>query len=289
MTEWYQKSSNALALAGKSGRTQEAYVRALRMLVEHCAKPPEEISEAELEAYFLYRRNTCRWSGNTLRICYCGIRFYFTQVLRREWKLFNYLRAQRESRLPAVLTQEEVHSILGEVRTPHNHAYLATVYSCGLRLQEGLYLEVADIDAERKLIHIHRGKGAKDRYIPLPDTTLAILRRHWRRHRHPRLLFPALGRNGQGAATASAPMAISSVQGAFLSARQAAGITKKDVSIHTLRHSYATHMLESGVNIRTIQQYLGHSSLETTMIYLHLTHKGQEDALTRLNTLMSRL
>jgi len=224
-----------------------------------------------------------------LRICYCGIRFYFVQVLRRDWNLFNFLRAKSESRLPAVLSREEVRAVLGCVRTPHNRAYLSTVYACGLRLQEALYLEVSDIDADRMMIHVHRGKGAKDRFVPLPKKTLDTLRQHWRSHRHLRLLFPAYGRDSRSAGSATQPMAISSVQGAFRAAKGQAGITKKAVSVHTLRHCYATHLLEAGVNLRLIQQYLGHTSLETTMVYLHLTNKGQEDALAHINALMEDL
>jgi site-specific recombinase XerD len=289
MTDWYQKSMHALALNGKAGRTQEAYSRALRMLCEFYGKSPEQISEAELEAYFLRRRNVDRWSANTLRICYCGIRFYFVQVLQRNWVLFNILRAKSESRLPAVLSREEVRALLACVRTAHNRAYLSTVYACGLRLQEALYLEVSDIDADRMMIHVHRGKGAKDRFVPLPKKTLDTLRAHWRGHRHARLLFPAYGRDSRSAASATQPMAISSVQGAFRAAKRRAGITKKAVSVHTLRHCYATHLLESGVNLRVIQQYLGHTSLESTMVYLHLTNKGQEEAVAHINTLMEDL
>ncbi len=196
MTDWYQKSINALALNGKAGRTQEAYSRALRMLCEFYGnKEPQDISEQELEAYFLHRRSVNHWSANTLRICYCGIRFYCVQVLRRDWNLFNFLRAKSESRLPAELSREEVRAVLGCVRTAHNRAYLNTVYACGLRLQEALYLGVSDIDADRMMIHVHRGKGAKDRFVPQPKKTLATLRQHWRIHRHPRLLFPAYGRD----------------------------------------------------------------------------------------------
>lgn len=289
MTDWYQKSMDSLALNGKAERTQEAYSRALRMLCDFYDKAPEEINEAELEAYFLHRRNVDRWSSNTLRICYCGIRFYFTKVLRRDWNLFNFLRAKNESRLPAVLSREEVRALLGGVRTPHNRTFLSTVYACGLRLQEALHLEVTDIDAGRMMVHVHRGKGAKDRFVPLPQATLATLRQHWSRHRNPKLLFPAWGHDSRQASVAATPMAISSVQGAFRAAKEGAGITKKGVSVHTLRHSYATHLLEAGVNLRTIQQYLGHASLETTMVYLHLTTKGQEDAVAHINALMGDL
>ena len=288
-TDWYQQSINALQLNGKGERTQEAYTRALRMLVQFTGKRPEAISEQELEAYFLHRRNRDRWSSNTMRICYCGIRFFFVHVLQRNWHLFQILRAKNESRLPAVLSREEVRALLSAVRTPHNYAFLSTVYACGLRLTEALHLEVSDIDSARMMLHVHRGKGAKDRFVPLPRTALSILRMHWKSHRNARLLFPACGRNGRSAGSAETPMAISSVQGAFRAAKRAAGIAKRAVSIHTLRHSYATHLLEAGVNLRVIQQYLGHSSLESTMVYLHLTAKGNEDAYALIDTVMEDL
>jgi integrase/recombinase XerD len=139
------------------------------------------------------------------------------------------------------------------------------------------------------MLHVHRGKGAKDRFVPLPKTALAILRTHWKTHRNPRLLFPAWGRDSRSAASARTPMAISSVQGAFRAGKRAAAITKRGVSIHTLRHSYATHLLEAGVNLRVIQKNLGHSSLETTMVYLHLTAKGNEDAYALIDGVMEDL
>ena len=206
--DWLQKSVNSLSLNGKAERTQEAYTRALRMLCEFYGnKRPEQITEAELEAYFLRRKNVDRWSSNTMRICYCGIRFYFVNVLARNWQLFNFLRARSESRLPAVLSREEVRALLGCVHTAHNRAFLSTVYACGLRLQEALFLEVSDVDAGRMMIHVHRGKGAKDRFVPLPRASLQVLRTHWRAHRNPRLLFPAYGRDSRSAAGASTPMA----------------------------------------------------------------------------------
>jgi integrase/recombinase XerD len=287
--DWYQQSINALQLNGKGERTQQAYTRALRQLVDFCGKPPAAITEAELEAYFLHRRNVAHWAPNSMRISYCGIRFFFVQVLKRDWHLFQILRAKSESRLPAVLSQEEVRKVLSCVHTPHNYAYLATVYACGLRLTEALNLEVSDIDSSRMMLHVHRGKGAKDRFVPLPKTSLGVLRRHWKTHRNARLLFPALGRDSRSASTADTAMAISSVQGAFRAAKREAGIAKRGVSIHTLRHSYATHLLEAGVNLRVIQQNLGHSSLETTMVYLHLTRKGHEDAYALIDGLMGDL
>ena len=264
----------------------ESYTRALRMLVQFHGKEPASISEAEPETCFLHRRNVDRWSPNTMRICYCGIRFFFVSVLGRDWRLFQYPRARSESRLPAILSREEVRSILSCVRTPHNHAFLSTVYACGLRLQEAMSLEISDIDAQRMMIHVHRGKGAKDRFVPLPHATLTVLRAHLKRHRNPCLLFPAYGRDSRSGGTSTTPMAKSSVQGAFRRAKHEAGIHKTPVSVHTVRHAYATHLLEAGVNLRVIQKYLGHSSIETTTLYLHLTRKGEENAYALINTVM---
>ena len=286
MNDYFNCSMAALQLAGMSERTQAAYTRHVRKIAEFHNKTPDLITEKELEQYFLHRINVDEWSPNTMKICYCGIKFFFINVLKRDWHIFSILKAQTERRLPAVLTRDEIDSIFKKIQTLHNLTYLTTVYSCGLRLQEGLYLQVSDIDGKRKMIHIHRGKGAKDRYVPLPENTLQMLRRYWATHRNPVLIFPALGRDGKGAPSAKHPMAIDSVQGAFRKAKYKAGVTKRHVAIRTLRHSFATHLLEAGVNIRAIQRYMGHAQLDTTMIYLHLTHAGEQNAYEIINALM---
>jgi integrase/recombinase XerD len=159
----------------------------------------------------------------------------------------------------------------------------------GLRRHAALFLQVSDIDGPRLQGHVHRGKGAKDRYAPLPKETLALLRTSWNTHRHPTWLFPATGRDHTQSPTAPSPMCRSSVQSAFRKAKQRAGMTNMGVAIHTLRHAYATHWREAGVHPRRIQRSLGHTQLETTMLYLHLTHKGHEDAYERLNALLHGL
>jgi integrase/recombinase XerD len=285
--DYFVRSMRALQLGGMSERTQEAYTRAVRMLVEFCGKPPEQITEIELEEYFLHRRNVDKWSASTLRIAYSGVRFFFTHVLERDWHLFTYLHAKRAQQLPCILDRDEVYQVLRGIRTFHNYACLATIYACGLRVSEALALQIADIDGKRRMLHVHRGKGAKDRYVPLPDETYQLLRRYWATHRNPVFIFPAVGRGHQQASTSTQPMAISSVQGAFREAARAAGTNKRRVSIHTLRHCYATHLLEAGVNVRVVQRYMGHSKLETTMIYLHLTRKGTEDACAIINQTMN--
>jgi len=289
MNDWYERSMNALKLAGLAERTQEHYTRQVRLLVDFYGKTPDLVSEEELQEYLLYRKNSGKWSGGAMRICYSALRFFFEKVLQRNWHFFVYLRAERARKLPAVLSKQEISSILSLLRTPQNHAFIFTVYSCGLRLQEALNLQVGDIDSDRMMIHVHRGKGAKDRMVPLSQQTLAVLRAYWKTHRNPRLIFPALGRGRNQGPTAEIPVAKGSVQGALRLAVREAGITKRFVHIHTLRHSYATHLLEEGVNLRVIQRYLGHARIETTMIYLHLTSRGHDDAVQVINRLMAEI
>lgn len=286
MTPLRQQMINVLQLSGKSERTQQSYVREVRLLAQFYRKSPDRISEHELQRYLLHRKNTDGLAPSSMRICYTGIRLFYHHVLGHDWKTLDLLRVQSEHRLPAILSLEEVHRLLNAATPLHNRVYFTTVYSCGLRLHEALSLQVSDIDSPRDMVHIHRGKGAKDRYVPLPHDTLELLRLYWKTHRNPTWLFPATGRHHQHMATATSSMSRSSVQGAFRTATQRAGIVKRDVGIHTLRHSYATHLLEAGVNLRAIQRYMGHARLETTMLYLHLTQKGHEDAYQRIDALM---
>jgi len=165
---------------------------------------------------------------------------------------------------------------------------LTVIYSCGLRLQEGTNLKVADIDSQRMLIHVHHGKGAKDRYVPLPEKTLILLRAHWKTHRNPVWLFPSPGRGGVHEPTSNKPLPKSSVQIAFRDALKKTTIHKR-ASVHTLRHSYATHLLENGVDLRTIQEYLGHSNPKTTAAYTRLTAMSEAKAALVINRLLTDL
>lgn len=289
MTPLRQQMLAALQLSGKGERTQESYIREVRLLAQFYHKSPDRISAQELQRYFLHRNNVDGLAPASMRLCYSGIRFFYQHVLKRDGDTLTLIRPQITHRLPAVLSVEEVKRLLASATPLHNHVYFTTVSSLGLRLHEALYLQVSDIDGPRLQVHVHRGKGAKDRYVPLPTDTLALLRTYWKTHRHQTWLFPATGRDQKQSSSAVSPMSRSSVQGAFRKAKHRAGITKTGVAIHTLRHSYATHLLEAGVNPRLIQRYLGHTQLDTTMVYLHLTHKGHEDAYERLNALMQGL
>ena len=289
MTPLRQHMLAALHLSGKGERTQEAYVREVRLLAQFSHQSPDRITEQELQRYFLHRKNVDGLAPASLRICYSGIRFFSQHVLQRDWHTLSLLRAQTPHRLPAVLSVAEGKRLLTSATPLHNQVSFPTVSSLGLRLHEALFLQVSDIDGPRLQVHVHRGQGAKDRDVPLPAETLTLLRTSWKTHRHPTWLFPATGRKHPQSPTAASPRRRSSVQGAFRTAKHRAGITTMGVAIHPLRHSYATHLLEAGVHPRLIQRSLGHPQLATTMLSLHLTHKGQEDAYARLNTLMHGL
>jgi integrase/recombinase XerD len=280
-----QRMQQDLQLAGLSQGTQEAYLRAVRQLAAHFKTPPDQLSEAQLREYLLFLKNDRQFAASTLRLAYCGIKFFSTRTAPRDWQTLKSIRIPKQKTLPDVLSVEEVHRLIEAVRRPHVKAYFWTVYSLGLRRQEGLRLQVGDIDSQRMQVHVRCGKGAKDRYVPLPAKTLAVLREYWLTHRNPVWLFPAHARNPEQAAIATRPMTKSSVQIALrLVVRQLK--LRKSVHLHTLRHSYATHLLDAGVNLRLIQQYLGHRCLQTTMIYLHLTTQGQEQARAAIERLM---
>jgi integrase/recombinase XerD len=275
-----------LQLAGLAEGTQKAYLRAVRQLAAHFRKPPDQITEPEVREYLVYLKDAREYSPSSLKIAASGIIFFYTHTVPRDWLTFKSLHIPRPQSLPDVLSIAEVRRLIDAVRTPHNKAFFWTVYSLGLRLQEGLNLQVGDIDGARMSVHVHRGKGSKDRYVPLPPRTLAVLRQYWASHRHPIWSFPATGRDHAEAHSATEPMGRSSVHGAMKRVVQELGFRER-ITIHTLRHSYATHLLEAGVNLRLIQKYLGHSSLQATTIYLHLTSLGQEQARATIAALMS--
>jgi integrase/recombinase XerD len=273
MTPLRQKMIEDMQLRGLSVRTQDSYVRVVRQLAEYYRKPPDQVTEAELRQYFLYLKNDKQVSRSTCTQALCGLKFLYQHTLQRDWTVLDFIRPAQEHKLPVILSV-----VLSRVRQPHYRVCLSTIYACGLRLLEGVHLQVADIDRGRMLLHVRGGKGNKDRYVPLPERTLDQLRQHWGRHRQPRWLFPGRG------LSASAPMAESGVQKAFRAALHQSGLAKP-ASVHTLRHSYATHLLEAGVNLRQIQSYLGHDSLSTTALYTHLTCQGEVNAVETIERL----
>jgi site-specific recombinase XerD len=275
-----------MQLAGYSARTQEVYVWAVSQLFDHFHCTPAQLTEEQLRQYFLYLTNERKVSRSTATIALCGVKFFFERTLKRDWTALELIRPRREQKLPVVLSREEVRRILDQVHTPVYRTCLTTIYSCGLRLLEGARLQIHDIDSGRMLLHIH-GKGGKDRYVPLPDRTLELLREFWKTHRSRPWAFPATTR-GPKPNLAIQPLTGSSLHCAFKSALQQAGISKR-AHIHSLRHSYATHLLEMGVNLRIIQENLGHRSARTTQIYTHLTKEARDAVIHPLNELMKDL
>jgi integrase/recombinase XerD len=288
MTPLRQRMIEDMQLRGLAPRTQEAYVGAVKQLAAHCHKSPDLIMEEELRLYFLYLKNDKQISRSGFNIALSGLKFLYERTLHREWVTLDLPRRTREKKLPTVLSVAEVRQILVCLHRPHYRVCLTTIYSCGLRLLEGVYLQVASIDGERRMLHIRHGKGDKDRYVPLPEGTLQLLREHWSTHRHPVWLFPAPTRLGVPPSSATQPMNESGVQRAFKAALHESGV-QKEASVHTLRHSYATHLLEAGVNLRLIQAYLGHTSPKTTALYTHLTREADALAADAINRIMQPL
>lgn len=279
MTRLRERMLEDLRLRGLAPKTQEAYVGAVRQLAAHYHKPPDQVTEEELRQYFLFLTDDKQVSPSTLTIALTGIKFFYQRTLGRDWPTLDLVRPVREKKLPTVLSVEEVGLILSRVYSPRYRTCLGTLYACGLRLREGTHLQVGDIDSQRCLVHVRQGKGHKDRYVPLPAPCLKQLRVYWRSHRHPTWLFPRL--HGYGL-PADVPLSDSSVQKAFKAALQASGVPKP-ATVHTLRHSYATHLLEAGVNLRVIQAYLGHASPATTAIYTHLTHQSETQVVEAIS------
>lgn len=286
MTPLRQRMIHDLQLRGYSDRTVDAYIRAVRQLAEHYHASPDKLSEEQVRQYLIHLSTVQQVARGTHTIALCGIKFFYQQTLGRQWAVLDVARPKGEKKLPVVLSRNEVRQALAALKTAVYRVCLTTIYSCGLRLLEGIRLQVPDVDGERKLLHIH-GKRRKDRYVPLPDATLKLLRQHWRTHRNPLWLFPTGTRSHVAPLNdpAVGPISRASLQSAFYRAVKQAGIHKR-AHVHSLRHSYATHLLEAGVNLRLIQEYLGHTSPRTTAIYTHLTRELRDSALEPINALM---
>ena len=249
----YSRMADDLQLAGMSQRTHDGYLRAVRQLADFCQTHPSGSAKPSCAAISCTSSARSSRSGS-LRVAFSGIKFFYTRTCQRPWATLAQMKVQQVKSLPEVLTIAQVRQIIDAATTQRIAVYFWTVYSLGLRMQEGLNLQVGDIDAARGMVHVHRGKGAKDRYVPLPTATLQLLREYWLTHRHRRLLFPADGRDHQGSSTAATPMSPTAVQGAMKKITTQIDFGKK-VSIHTLRHSYGTHLLGSG------RELAGHSAV----------------------------
>ena len=276
-----QRMIEDMQLHGYSANTQESYIRAVRLMTEYVHHGPDKVTEEELRRYFLYLTNEKKCSRSTTSVALCGIRFFYQNTLRRDWPVLRLMRPAPEYKLPVVLSREEVRRVLAEVRKPVYRVCLTTIYSCGLRLMEGAELRVASIDSERMVLTIH-GKGKRDRQVALPEPTLRMLREFWKTHRSSKWLFPARFE------LPVEPITGRSLQRAFYHAWNKTGIAKR-AHVHSLRHSYATHLMEMGVHLRLIQDALGHRSPRTTAVYTHLTRAVRDSLNHPLHELMKDL
>jgi site-specific recombinase XerD len=249
-----------MRVRGFAPRTQQTYEGWMARLVRHAKQPADRITEDQARDY-LAELSARGLSASTINQAISAVRFFFQEVMRREWDF--EIRYQRSpQRVPVTLSREEVSRLLGVVSNLRDRAAMEVAYAGGLRLGEVLRLKLTDIDSERMIVRVEQGKGQKDRNVMLSPALLETLRSYWKLRKPREWLFPG--------ADGSRPVHPTLIQRAFHEAKLRARITKP-VSFHSLRHSFATHLLESGVNVRTIQALLGHRSLGTTQRYVHVS------------------
>jgi site-specific recombinase XerD len=278
----YDRMLAQLQLSGYRERTCQSYLKAVQQLQRFCNKPLSKLTQGDLRDYWLACRNDYGWRPATLRISYSGIKFFFSRTLVRNWKLIKEVRFKREQTLPTVMSAGEAKRIICALPTLQSKVFYVTLYSLGLRLLEAITLEVRDIDGERGVVHVRGGKGARDRTIPLPEITRRALRAYYKTHRNKRWIFPAIGHNQfHKCGAATEPVSKTGVQRVLGRTAERLGMTKR-VHPHVFRHSYATHMLEANVPIHHVQKLLGHKTLQSTIVYLHVTTMAESHSHERV-------
>ena len=260
-----------------SKNTQAAYLFAVRELAKHYMKPPEQLGTSAILDYILYLQNTRKLAWSTIRVVIAALKFCYGVTLNRPAVVLAIPERRTPHRLPEILNPDELQRLFAAARKPLHRTILMTMYATGMRASEVVRLQARLIDSGRMVIRVEGGKGEKDRYVPLSPTLLEELRAHWKRY-HPEVwLFPSFAPgHPHDPPHRNFPSLI------FNQAKRDAGIQKKGGS-HTLRHCFATHMLEAGVDLHTIKEYLGHKSILTTALYLRLArpHTAQLSDLLR--------
>ena len=278
-----------LVLRYDANRTRHAYYRQLRLIHDHLHCDPATLTEAQLRDYFLFVKLKKHWRPKSIRQARAALRMFFVDLLEHhDWKLFSQIRTKDHDTLPAVLTRPQVHQLLTHIRLRRYRTPLKLIYACGLRLSECLGLTIHDVLGRDNKLRIRKSKGHQDRVVPLPTCLYEDLRDYWKVHRHPLLLFPNVGRGNRTSVAArmhaaTEPMPHSSLQRLLVVARKELNLP--DASVHSLRHSFATHLLEAGAHLHTIQRLLGHKQINSTMVYLHLTHQTTQDTLALMDEL----
>jgi len=264
-----------MQLKGYSQRTIDTYVDCILSLSKYYNTSPDLLTIKQIRDYFLYCLNEKKLSKSWMNQTISALKILYIEVLKREWSTLDIPRPRREKKLPKVLSRNEVKDILNALRNIKHRAFLMITYSSGLRVGEVRHLKISDIDSSRMLIRIEQAKGHKDRYAVLSPIALDLLRVYWKVYKPKNWLFE--NKDGQ-------PVPETTAQKIFKNALEKSGV-KKTASIHTLRHSFATHMLEQGVSLPIIQQLLGHKSLKTTSGYLHVQQYSINAVRSPLDTL----
>ena len=271
--------------------TYKTYLLRLRQFHNYIDKPLDQVYLSEIREYFLYLINVKKIGRESLRNSFYAVRFYFVYCLNFNKEDFWFINVRRHQKIPTILSQKEVRDILAKVKVLDYRICLKLIYACGLRIGEAVKIKIADIDGERKVLTVRSGKGNKDRAVPIPERMLMLLREYWKTHHNQKLLFPkrkSKNKTDFNRMRTDEHIALRTVQNAMRLALLETKITKK-ATPHTLRHSFATHLLEEGINLRALQSYLGHKSLRATQIYIHLTKNTEIQSYKILNKLMDDL
>jgi site-specific recombinase XerD len=262
MTPLRRRMTEDLILRNRTPQTIKAYTGWVADFARYFHTPPDRLGPEHVRSYLLHLVQDRQASWNIYRQSRLALRFFYTVTLGREWVVAHVARPAAPKKLPLVLSTDEMARFLDALQNPKHRALLMTAYAGGLRLSEVAHLRVEDIDSARMVIHVRQGKGRRDRDVMLSPRLLAVLREYWKAYRPKPFLFS--GRKPDR------PVALRTVQMVCQRALEASGLSKS-VHMHTLRHSFATHLLESGTDLRTIQVLLGHRSFSTTARYLHIT------------------
>lgn len=271
-----QRMQEDLRLRNLAARTQTIYLSHVAHFAQHFGKSPELLGPEDVRSYQLHLVEVKHASWSSFNQAVCALKFLYGKTLRTDWSVEQIPFAKREKKLPTVLSVREVRGVLCSISNLKHKSILMTIYAAGLRLGEATSLRVSSIDSERMMLHIRQAKGHRDRFVPLSQRLLEQLRVYWRSYQPTGFLFPGSSKDR--------PIHPSSVQKVFRTACLTIGL-KKHATVHTLRHSYATHLLEAGTDLRSIQTWLGHSSMQTTAVYLHVRNEKGKKGQSPLDAL----
>lgn len=262
MSELRNRMLRDMTVRGLAPRTQQSYVSAVRRLAKHYRRPPDTLSADEVQTFLAHLVEVEHLSWSTCSVAVHAFRFLYHVTLGHSAVAFVVPLARRPQRLPEILSVEEVGRLIDEVASPKHRLLMTTIYACGLRVSEAIHLRVHDVDRGRMTVRVEQGKGRKDRYVPLSPRLLAAFDAYAALHRMETWVFEGH--------TPKRSLHICSAQSAYMRAKQRAGITKHG-GIHALRHAFATHLIESGTDVLTVQRLLGHRQVTSTMRYFHLS------------------